>query len=281
MRVGSPIRIDWSVMRNLPIPAPALLAVLSISGLCAQTGESRPAFEVVSIKPLEKGQRPGPPKMDPGRVNYPNTSLKSLIMRAYKVKNYQLTGPSWLDEWQPYSFSAKIPDGASQEQVPEMLQGTLADRFGLKVHWESQIQSVYALVAGKGGPKLKATDLSTAPTGQDGKPARIIEFSTAGHSLFRATTMAQFAEALSVQVGQPVLDMTGIEGIFDIEINVNPADLAGMRKIFAGSAEFPTDDSPFSSIFTAMQTLGLKLESRKAPVDHLIIDHALRVPTEN
>ncbi len=256
-----------------------VLATFAALALRAQTGDARPAFEVVSIKPVDKGWRPGPPMVDPGRVIYPRTNLKSLIMRAYKIKNYQLNGPSWLEELQAYSFSAKLPDGASQELVPAMLQAMLADRFGLKVHWETQSQTVYALVAGKSGPKLTPSDLSKAPSGADGKPARSIEFNTFGHLVFRATTVAQFAEGLSVEVGRPVLNMTEIPGYFDIEINVNPADLEGLRKMWG--SDLSAGDSPYSSLFTALQALGLKLETRKAPIDHLIIDSALKVPTEN
>ena len=232
----------------------AVLATFATLALRAQ----RPEFEVVAIKPVDRLLRPGPPKVDPGRVIYPRINLKSLIMRAYKVNNYQLNGPSWLEDLDPYSFSAKLPDGASYEQVPEMLQAMLAERFGLKVHWESQIQPVYGLVVGKGGPKLTPADLTKATVGADGKPARTLEFNTLGHSIFRATTL--------------------IPGYFDIDIKVNPEELEGLRKIWGTSL---AEDSPYASLFTALQALGLKLESRKAPVEHLIIERALRVPTEN
>ena len=89
--------------------------------------------------------------------------------------------------------------------------------------------------------------------------------------------MNQFAQALSVALGHPVLDMTGIEGTFDIVMDVNPADLEGQQKIMHEVLE-PTF-AP--SIFTVVEELGLKLEHRKGPVLHLVVDEARRIPTEN
>lgn len=259
----------------------ALLAMVAVLGLRAQTVEPRPAFEVVSITPRNNSQRPGPPRIDPGRVSYPNATLKFLIMRAYDVANYQLHGPSWLDEPNSFSFSARIPDGASEQQIPAMLQTMLADRFALKVHWESRVQPVFVLLVGKGGSKLKKSDLSIAENGPDGRPTGSLEVHPdTGHFVFRTFTIAQLARYLSNQLGRPVLDMTETQGMFDIEFEANPADLDGLRKISA-AGDLPVVDSAYSSIFTAIQTLGLKLESRKEPIQHLFVDSALKVPTAN
>jgi uncharacterized protein (TIGR03435 family) len=259
-----------------------LPAVIVAVGLRGQPADPRPAFEVVSITPRDNTQRPGPPRIDPGRVSYPNASLKLLIMRAYDVGNYQLHGPSWLDEPQFYSFSAKIPDGAPEEQIPAMLQTMLADRFGLKVHWESRVQPVFVLLVGRGGPKLKKSDLAVAENGPDGRPTSSLDVHPAtGQFAFRTTTLSQMARFLSSQLGRPVIDLTGLRGLFDIDFEANPADLAGLRNMSA-AADLPLgDESSYSSIFTGMQALGLKLESRKAPIQHLIIDSALKVPTAN
>lgn len=257
-----------------------LLAVVATLGLRAQTVEPRPAFEVVSIKPLEKGQRTGPPRIDPGRVSYPNASLKFLIMRAYDIANYQLNAPSWLDEPNSFSFSAKIPEGVSDKQIPAMLQTMLADRFGLKVHWESRVQPVFVLLVGKGGPKLKKSDLSIAGIGPDGSPAASVEAHSAGNFAFRTFTMALLVRFLSNQLGRPVLDMTEIPGSFDFDFEANPADLDNLKKDLAAGG-LSGDDSLYGSVFTGIQALGLKLESRKEPVKHLIVDSASKVPTEN
>jgi uncharacterized protein (TIGR03435 family) len=270
MRLMSTLVSAWTVLAPVAI------------GLHAQAVEPRPAFEVVSITPRDNNRRPGPPRIDPGRVSYPNATLKFLIARAYDVANYQLHGPSWLDESNSFSFSAKIPDGASETQVPAMLQTMLADRFALKVHWESRVQPVFALLVGKGGSKLKKSDLSIADNGPDGRPTSSLDVHPdTGHFAFRTTTMGQFARFLSSQLGRPVLDMTEMPGMFDIEFEANPADLDGLRKVSAAEGLPLGDDSTYSSIFTGMQALGLKLESRKEPIRHLIVDSALKVPTEN
>jgi uncharacterized protein (TIGR03435 family) len=263
------------------VPAWTVLAPVAV-GLRAQTVEPRPAFEVVSIKPLEHSvPLQGRPPSDPGRVTYPNATLTNLIMRAYDVKNYQISGlPS--PDTKFYNVVAKIPDGASQEQVPAMLQTLLAERFGLKVHWETQTQPVYALIVSKGGPKLKRFDETVPLTGPDGKPiSSAFSFSTSGHLEFRRTTMAQFARVLSGQLGRPVLDMTEIDGYFDIVVDANPADLDGLQKLFPDAGNPGQESAAAASIFTAVQALGLKLESRKEPIRHLIVDSALKVPTEN
>ena len=252
-----------------------LLAVAEVA-LHAQTAEPRPAFEVVSINPAQK---PGPLRIDPGRMSWTGVALKSLITQAYEIAAYQVDGPSWLNEAHYYDVSAKIPEGVSKQQIPAMLQIMLADRFGLKVHWETQAQPVYALVVGKGGSKLTKADLGKAATGPDGNPTDSLEVSASGHVAFRTTTTAWLARFLSRQLGRPVLDLTGIPGLFDFEFDTNPADLEGLRR--AGAAGSPADESLAPSLFTGVQSLGLKLESRKAPIEHLIIDSALKVPTGN
>ena len=88
--------------------------------------------------------------------------LKNLIQSAYRVKSYQVSGPAWLDS-ERFEIIAKLPEGASQEQVPEMLQKLLQERFGLKLHRETKELPIYALVVGKNGPKLE--EVADAPGG--------------------------------------------------------------------------------------------------------------------
>ena len=118
-------------------------------------------------------------------MSYPNATLKFLILRAYDLAMYQLDGPSWLEERHLFAFSAKIPDGASEWQIPAMLQTMLARRFGLKVHWETRVQPVFALIVGLGGPNTEQSDVSKAETGQDGKPTSSLDVHpSTGHFAF-------------------------------------------------------------------------------------------------
>jgi uncharacterized protein (TIGR03435 family) len=245
--------------------------------LHAQSTDSKPAFEVVSIKPVEPGQRPaGARPSNAGHVSYPSVNLTFLLIRAFDVKAYQIDGVD-LFGMQFYSIDAKLPEGAKESEVPAMLQSMLADRFGLKYHWESKMQSAFALTVAKGGPKLKQSQPldPAAPR----KPAMSFTIG-GGHLQFNRTTLASFAQAMSNFIGTPVIDSTELAGEYDIVMDINPADLQGMRGVpVLDSGPRPESDAP--SLQSAMQILGLKLESRKAPIDHLVIDSVRKSPTEN
>jgi uncharacterized protein (TIGR03435 family) len=124
-------------------------------------------FDVASVKPaapldqaklqadIKEGKMPKfGQQLDGARAEYHFTSLKELIVYAYKVKPYQISGPAWLNT-ERFDIMAKLPDGATKADVPKMLQALLAERFKLAVHRDSKEQPVLALVVSKGGPKLK------------------------------------------------------------------------------------------------------------------------------
>jgi uncharacterized protein (TIGR03435 family) len=150
------------------------------SSIFAQT-PAKPAFEVASIKPL-------PPLMtymqdiqsgkldlqklvttiDGARVDIGAATLSELLMRAYALKQYQIVGPDWMPS-QLFEIHAKLPEGASKEQVPAMLQTLLEERFKLVAHREKKEQPVYALIVSKDGHKLKeaAAEPQTPPAAED------------------------------------------------------------------------------------------------------------------
>lgn len=115
-------------------------------------------FEVAAIKPVTL-RSAGPSlaglHVEGTRVDLGMMSLTTLILLAYKVEPFQITGPDFLPLTR-FDIQAKMPDGATKAQVPEMLQTLLAERFGLKLRKETREQQVYALVVGQDGPKLKA-----------------------------------------------------------------------------------------------------------------------------
>jgi uncharacterized protein (TIGR03435 family) len=111
-------------------------------------------FEVASIKPSDPqpmGQIMIGMKSDAGMVRYTNISLKDCIRTAYRVKDFQVQGPDWIDSAR-FDITAKLPAGASEDQVPEMLRALLAERFKLTIRHDVKEQSIYALTPGKGGP---------------------------------------------------------------------------------------------------------------------------------
>jgi uncharacterized protein (TIGR03435 family) len=83
-----------------------------------------------------------------------------------------------------------------------------------------------------------------------------------------------------------VVDQSGVEGNYDIALDVSMEDMAGMRKMAIAHGPMPSGDAPSegggaASIFTAVQSLGLKLEPKKAPLEFVIVDRGEKVPTEN
>ena len=158
-------------MRTTPARYAVCLALTATMAIAQTT----PTFEVASIKPaapldpakvlaeLQAGQMPkAGPHVDRARAEYTYMSLKELIVLAYKVKPYQVTGPDWVAT-QRFDIVAKLPDGASKDDVPKMLQVLLEERFKLAAHRESKEHPVLALVVAKGGSKLKEPPEASEP----------------------------------------------------------------------------------------------------------------------
>jgi uncharacterized protein (TIGR03435 family) len=144
--------------------------LLTVSAIDAQLTAASPAFEVATIRPsaaidqaaLRSGRAHLGIKVDGARVDIGTASLFRLICAAYRLRPYQVSGPEWLKTTN-FDLQAKIPDNVIPEQVPEMLQALLTERFGLQVHHENKEQPVFALVVSKGGPRLSVSASDPAP----------------------------------------------------------------------------------------------------------------------
>jgi uncharacterized protein (TIGR03435 family) len=141
----------------------------------AKPAAAKLAFEVASIKPsglpgggvIRLGRQGGPGTGNPGRVTYAFSTIRDLIVDAYSVKRSQVSGgPNWLDS-ERFDIVAKVPEGATKEQVKVMLQDLLAERFHLMLHRETKELAVYALVVGAKGPKLKDSTVTDTPPASD------------------------------------------------------------------------------------------------------------------
>lgn len=226
-------------------------------------------FEVASVKPSTPQERdismftyPG------GRITVRNFTLKQLIQVSYEVQNFQISGgPAWAGEAgftmelkppassQSSRFSPSNPKNPPPKEELLMLQALLADRFQLKLHRETREGTVFALVSNGKGRKLQP------PKSRDARPLVTMGFEadTDGRRLYFIAglnaTMALLAQRLAGLLRRPVDDETGIAGNFDFKFNYE-------------------EDGTDASLVTAMQQIGLKLESKKSSTEFLVIDRA-------
>src|SRR5271165_4347402 len=140
-----------------------------------QTADKPLTFDAASVKPatppvpdgrgriMMMGPSGGPGTKDPGRIRYPFMSLKNLLMNAYDVKSFQVSGPAFLDS-ERFDITATMPPETTKEQFRVMLQNLLAERFKLTVHRETKELPMYSLVVAKNGPKMKESAEMPAPT---------------------------------------------------------------------------------------------------------------------
>ena len=258
---------------------PTVLFALAAASLFAQK-----TFEVATIKPnAENDHRVMFRILPGGGFSATGANLRMLITQAYNVKDFQVTGgPGWLatDRFDVNAKAEATTERVSPDTFRPMLQSLLAERFLLKFHKETKEMPVYALVAGKGPHKMKAAETPAGGAPQQRGMMRIGR----GQANLQGVNMAGLVQLLSQQLGRPVIDKTGIEGAFDVELRWTPEPGQGGGP-FGGAPPPPEaiaqSDSSGPSIFTAIQEqLGLKLDSTKGPVEIMIIDSATK-PTEN
>jgi uncharacterized protein (TIGR03435 family) len=242
---------------------------------------SPPAFEVATVKInngpyLPQAQTHG----SPANVRIIGRPLRLLLAEAYNVKTYQIVGPDWMDA-QRYDVIAKAPAGTSFERVRQMLQSLLIERLQMTIHHETRDLRGYVLVIGKDGPQLKkAADPNVSPDS--------MRISSNGH--FEVHSLSSLATVLSRPLGRPVIDSTGLSGVYDIAFDLSPRDDVGPRVIpetqvrpehRALAAPGAPPEEPAPSIQETLKRLGLRLESRKIPADMIVIDKVEKMPIEN
>ena len=264
-------------------------------------------FEVASVKAVEATADPRVRvgvQIDGSQVHLNSASLKDAVRYAYQVKFYQVTGPGWL-AGERFDISAKLPDGATREQVPEMFKSLLEDRFELKVHREQKEMSVYAMIVLPGGMKMK--EVPPDPGSTDGAPRAVqvagqggpegVNLSYGPGSYFkfadnkiegRKLAMTNFVDVLGRFVDRPLVDETKLTGRYDMDVTLTENDYNAMliRSAIAAGVQLPPQvlqylDSADGSLGFALKPLGLKLETKKAPVDVVVVDSILKRPTEN
>jgi len=221
-------------------------------------------------------------------------------MAAYDVKNYQVSGPAWLNT-ERYDLIAKVPPGATREQVNMMWQRLLAERFGVVLHHESKEFQVEELVVDNGGSKLKETAWDPASPLPAGPPQRDEnggltspgqvntisprENGASVHTIAKAQPISQLTATLSNALNRPVLDKTGLAGkydyIIDFVIDQLPLPPPGQPGPGAPAAPVNATESGPDLAAAVQQQLGLRLMCSKAMLDVVLIDKAEKMPTAN
>jgi len=243
-----------------------IVAGILAAGLQAQSPPAAPpAFDMVTIR-----LHPEPVNGSGGGRSNANAmwngrTLFELVVEAYGMKAYQVSGgPYWVGS-DHFDISAMAPSDApaTNDRFIQMFQAMLADRFQLKVHRETKELPVLALTVDKTGPKLKAPD--TNSRGNSGRvgPTGIQIKQSAGTMQQLVGQLQRFADLRSHNLGLPVLDKTGLTGKYAYELNVDTSNNSGPA------------DSLIASVSTALQEqLGLRLEPQQVPIETLVIDSA-------
>jgi uncharacterized protein (TIGR03435 family) len=263
---------------------PAKTILRMIAGLASITlMNAQPSFEVASIKPNLSGSQAMLFLPAPGRFDAENQTLQHLVMRAYDVKDFQISGgPGWINS-DHYDIQAKAEGNPSPDQMKLMLQTLLRDRFKLALHWETKELPIYVLTVAKGGLRLQPLKEGSCITpdpnnpsarAPDQKQSDFCGFGGTGRGTLDATSasMAHLAGMFSFLLDRIVVDKTAIAGEFRVHLTFAHDEVA---------TGLPASADAGPSLFTAVQEqLGLKLESSKGPVDVLVIDRVEK-PSEN
>jgi uncharacterized protein (TIGR03435 family) len=271
------------------ITALVVAAACSAATVLGQAPPAEPVFEVASVKPNRSGDQGASIGIRPGgQVVVTNNTLRNIVRNVYGIQNYQIVGgPDWFDR-DRFDIVAKAGDpNATPEQLQTMARRLLADRFKLVVHFETREVPVYALVVqspGRFGPQMRpaAFDCSTQGAGPPPAGTAIPAWppnrplcgtrTTPGRLIAGGVLMADLARNISNFAGRLTTDDTGLTERFDLFVEWTPDQLPPPGQLPPGLPAPPTD-AP--DLFTAVQEqLGLRLDSRRAPADVLVIDSA-------
>lgn len=270
-----------------------------------------PSFEVATIKPASSQRRPS--SATAAEVQILDVTVRNLVEQAYGIawtsreNERVLGGPAWLDS-NLYDIVARIPGEIAEarqklsrdeqkQQVSLMLQSLLAERFHLKIHFETRVLTVYALVVAKPTPELAESasqpESAEAATQESSVPIRL---PSKAEDLRRGIVVfynGQFAEMTAKQAsmddlvrwfagysevgGRPVVNQTDLSGRYDFTLRWTRQSLAATPQ--PGSSDAAVNDAP--PLFTALpEQLGLRFKRTKATVEVILIDHT-DPPTDN
>ena len=265
--------------------------------------QGRPEFEVASVKPsvppTADGQFAVGVHIDGAMVRCTYLTMRNYLGLAYDVKDYQIIAPDWMAT-DHFDIVAKRPEGVTGEAALRAeVASLLEDRFKLVAHRETRELPAYALVVGKGGLKMKEVpadadavdtgkvDVNVTGGGRGGTTVDLGGGSSLSYGLNKLeahkVTIPSIMDSLSKFLDRPVVDMTGLTGRYNFTLEYSIEELRNLVRASGADASRIPDmgGDPAISIFTSVETLGLKMEPRKAPVEVVVIDSAQKTPTAN
>jgi uncharacterized protein (TIGR03435 family) len=302
-------------------------AVLAVSAAPFGPEPQPSLFEVASVKPSVEPVKDlmfciGPCSFGErfsvvgSRVNIRYMSLYNLVLAAYRIRPNQLSGPDWMKS-QRFDIIAKLPDAASKDQVPDMLQALLSERFKLAIHRDLREQPVFALVVGKNGLKLQKAGADSDAPAPDARSKQVYTPQGEARQLengdivvangpygpmrggrgpngamqweFLKLNMAALAALLAPHLDRPVVDLTNLPDTYRLTFQNQfssegrgPSRKATGPPEDSGDADNAPRNDPFGEgLIRAIERAGLKLEPRKAPVETIVIDRLEKTPTGN
>ena len=266
-----PARLPANMLKAMRVLPIVVSFALSSSIALGQAKATAPAFDVASVKVSQRLVGPDYNNQltyEPTSISARNVTLKRLLAEAYRLQQSQVSGPGWLGQ-NEYDIEAKSAGVATKEQMSLMLQTLIAERFNLIQHSEPREMRVYELVVDKSGSKIHPINGAETTRAQGGfhfhgDMREFADLLAVQLSIPASNNPAEPARASTSQI--PVVDKTGMTGIFDFSVEMRP--------------ELGTD------MFAAWQRalpdqLGLKIESRKGNLSVLVVDRATKIPTAN
>lgn len=286
----------------------------------AADAQSVKTFEVASVRPSGSGAQPPQAWRVVGtRVELVGIAPLVMIARLFEIPQGQMDRVVGIPDWavkERFEIRAVMPEGSTEQDSREMLKTLLAERFGLRTHIEQRPYRVYELVVAPSGPGFPEVDvvdelkkdfsgdpgksasdtISQLPDGELRSITRVepdgLRFITVtakmrySYKLLEGDarqldaeriTMQEFSRLLSVE--RPVLDRTGLAGVYRFTTLLPPIPASARMQALLGD-RISADPLGGPSLSRALEGLGLKLESRNTPVDHIVVDRIER-PTPN
>jgi len=241
-------------------PIFGVLAATALGGtLTAQT------FDVASFRVSRaEGTRRERIEVVPGSLIMANVRFLTAVRWAYHILEYQVSGPAWIDE-ERYDIVAKAGSPVAEPELRKMLQALLAERCQLTIHRQTKEMQAYVVTVSKNGHKMQQSKTEGAMSMKPNGLVLVVE----------RADLDEVAAMASQPLHGPVVNATGLTGLWDLKLDAAPYLTPEVT-----SAKGLTDLIGVA-ITAAREQLGLTVESKKVPVQMIVVDHAERKPIEN